>query len=86
LADSIVKGIADRLGRVEREWFYLHLNLRRRDPESIRSWITERAFAYIWKKLVPWIWTSITGIGVCIMAGIVGWVGFGNSQTISLVV
>ena len=36
LADSIVKGIADRMTPVEREWFYLRLNLKRRDVDSIR--------------------------------------------------
>jgi hypothetical protein len=83
LADSIVRGIADRLGRVEREWFYLRLNLRRRDPESIRKWISDRTFTYVWQKIVPWVWVSVSGIGAFTMAAIINWTGFGSNPNIS---
>src|SRR5690349_11300704 len=48
LADSIVRGVADHLDPVERKWFYLCLNLARRDIDSIRSWITGRTVRFIW--------------------------------------
>jgi hypothetical protein len=83
LADGIVKGIADRMERLEREWFYLRLNLRRRDPESIRRWISDRTLKYLWQKILPWILISIIGIGGSTMAAIIGWTRFGGDPHIS---
>lgn len=48
LADSIIKGVADRLDPVEREWFYLRLNLHRLDKDSIRNWIYHRIWLQVW--------------------------------------
>jgi hypothetical protein len=70
LADSIVKGIADRLSPIEREWFYLRLNLRRRDAESIRNWITDYIWNYVWKTASPWIISSVSGVVASSLTGI----------------
>jgi KAP family P-loop domain len=83
LADSITNGIADRMNRVEREWFYLRLNLGRRNPESIRRWISDRALGYWWQKVVPWIITSIGGIGASMLAMILNFTSFGGNPNIS---
>src|SRR5262249_8312486 len=72
LADSVVKGIADRLSPIEREWFYLRLNLRRRDVESIRTWITSHIWNNVWKKAAPWIITSVSGVIVSSITGLIG--------------
>ncbi len=75
LADSIVKGVADRMDPVGREWFYLRLNLKRRDIDSIRQWITEHTLSYIWQNLKPWLSASIIGIGASTMTAVIGAVG-----------
>jgi KAP family P-loop domain len=67
LADSIVRGIANRMDRMQREWFFLRLNLRRHDPDSIRRWIYKRILTYLWKQISPWLWASLIGIATSIM-------------------
>lgn len=69
LADSIVKGVAERLEPAEREWFYLTLNLRRVDKNSIRNWIYGEIWRQIWTCGKSWI--SIGLIGAFI-SGIIG--------------
>jgi hypothetical protein len=48
---------------VERELFFLELNLRRQDLDSIRGWIYDRSLTYLWRKISPWIRVTIVGIG-----------------------
>lgn len=63
LADSIIKGIANRMDPIDREWFYLMLNLRRQDRKSIRNWITARTWNFLTTKLRSWIYGVAAGIG-----------------------
>jgi len=71
LADSIINGIAERMKLVDREWFYLRLNLNRHDVNSIRSWIHERFYSYLWKKVLPWIFVMLIGVGASFLASFI---------------
>jgi hypothetical protein len=64
LADSLIKGIANRMTPVDREIFYLRLHSKRLDPDHARSWIFEKVFSFALKKIVPWIVVSIIGIAI----------------------
>jgi KAP family P-loop domain len=64
LADSIVRGVTERMNPVEREWFFLQLNLRRQDIDNIRNWIFDRSIAYLWRQIRSWIKASVIGIVV----------------------
>lgn len=51
LADSIIKGIANRMHPVDREWFYMMLNLHRRDVDGIRRWVSDKVWTFLFRKL-----------------------------------
>jgi tetratricopeptide (TPR) repeat protein len=74
LADSIVNQIAERLGSIKREQFFLELHLRRHDAEHIRQKIYERVTAYWLKQIRPWIWRCLIGIGVSSITATMSWI------------
>jgi hypothetical protein len=74
LADSIIQGVAARLEPWERIWFYLRLNSRRKDVNSILNWISQDIWNNIWKNIRPWIWSSVGGVLASGMAGFSGWI------------
>jgi predicted Rossmann-fold nucleotide-binding protein len=74
LADSIVTQVAARMDPVERELFFLELNLRRQDLDSIRGWIYGRSLSYVWQKISPWIKLMMIGISSFAVTSILGWI------------
>jgi hypothetical protein len=74
LADSIIQGVAARLEPWERVWFYLRLNSKRKDVNSILNWISQDIWNNVWKNIRPWIWSSVGGILASSIAGFGGWI------------
>jgi chemotaxis protein histidine kinase CheA len=72
LADSIVKQIVRRLKPEEREEFLFELHLRRQNIDKIRTKIYDHILKSWWQKTRPWIWASITGLGISIFISIIG--------------
>ena len=68
LCEAIVQQVADRLQPLPRELFWLQLNLRRIDGDTIRQKISERIFTYWWRKARGWLigsvctWATFIGI------------------------
>ena len=78
LADSIVREISSRLNPVEREWFFLELNLRRTDFNSIRRWVYEKSLIYLWGKIRIWLKPSILILGGFVISYILSWTNFND--------
>lgn len=76
LADSIVRGIVDRMidTPFEREWFLLQLNLHLEGADNVLRWITSQSLAYLWRKIRKWAWTSVITIGVSVTVLFLDWV------------
>jgi uncharacterized repeat protein (TIGR01451 family) len=72
LADSIVHQIADRLGPVDRELFWLRLRLRRVDVAKIRSKIHDQVLGRFWEKLPGMLWAYVVGPVISISVTIAG--------------
>jgi hypothetical protein len=62
LAHEIITQVTERMPRVERERFWLELNLRRIDEQAIRR----RIYALVLERLVPWA----LGAAVLLVAGL----------------
>lgn len=60
LADSIVREISSRMNPIERELFFLELNLRRTDFNSIRRWVYDKSITYLWNKIKGWLLPLLT--------------------------
>jgi hypothetical protein len=93
LADAVMQQVSARLSPVDREKFWLRLNLKRVDADKIRQRIHQRILNYFWRGLRVWVFgygiglilsVSITLIGSFIqsslasLAKIVGWGGIGS--------
>jgi hypothetical protein len=98
LADAIMQQVAARLPLVDRECFWLRLNLKRVDADLIRHRIYERVIRYWWRATRLWFFGlggtllvsimtalagNLTGIEV---AETTGWVGMGLSVALSAIV
>ncbi|NYT02191.1 MAG: hypothetical protein GKC10_05485 [Methanosarcinales archaeon] len=68
LADAIIHQVSARLTPVERETFWLRLNLKRIDADKIRQQVHERILNYTWQNSLPWLVGSflllLTSIGI----------------------
>jgi len=71
LADCIIKQIGDRLGPVERELFWFHLQLRRVDIGKVRRRIYEEVVALFVEKILPWLWAYLAGPVLALLVAIV---------------
>jgi hypothetical protein len=67
LVDAIIREITSRMTTVDREKFYVRLNLRRIDPNKVREAIYERAFAR-WLRIGGALWSA----ALALVAGSVG--------------
>lgn len=86
LADCIVQEIGERLGPVERELFWFHLQLRRFDAGKIREKVYEQVFAAFWEKLIPWLVPYFAGIVLLIVAVLIkAWAGAGGLFAVEMV-
>lgn len=72
LVDAIMQQIAARLNPVERERFWLRLNLRRVDADKIRHKIYERVFSYCWRNVRKWLLGIFSFILILVGTTIVG--------------
>ncbi|HXX20195.1 MAG TPA: P-loop NTPase fold protein [Candidatus Acidoferrum sp.] len=72
LADTIVRQVSDRLGPVERELFWLRLQLRRIDTGEVRRRIHEQILLRFWQKLPHWAWAYVLCPAVSLFAVIFG--------------
>lgn len=66
LADAIIQQIAARLPIIERERFWLRLNLKRMDADKVRLAVHDRIFAHFWNRLRKWG----VGLGAAALAGV----------------
>jgi len=90
LADAVMQQVSARLSPVDREKFWLRLNLKRVDADKIRQRIHQRILNYFWRGIRIWVFgygiglilsVIITLIGSFIqssLAKIVGWAGIGS--------
>ena len=90
LADAIMQQVAARLPLMEREKFWLHLNLKRVDADKIRERIHQRILNYFWRGALVWIFGLGTGFIISVsttligyfnlssLAQILGWGGIGS--------
>jgi hypothetical protein len=80
LADSIVREIAGRMTPVKREWFFLQLNLRRMNIDSIRRWIYDQSLSYLWQKIHIWVRPAMFIIAIFLTIYI-----FGSVRSVDLI-
>lgn len=66
LVDAVMQQIAARLPLIEREKFWLQLNLKRVDADKLRHRIHERIFRYFWRGVRYWL----TAIGGAVLTSI----------------
>jgi len=88
LGEAIIQQIASRLPVLERERFWLRLNLKRVDADKIRQKVHDRVFKYWWRAIGSWLvgcagalvaFASTTIIGAAAhseWAQKIGWLGF----------
>jgi hypothetical protein len=74
LADTIIQQVAARLSPVNRELFWLHLNLNRVDADKIRQRIYEQIFRYFWRGMRVWVLGLGGALLVSVMTTLMGWV------------
>ena len=80
LADSIVRGIVDRMiGEAspserpfKREWFLLQLNLHLEGADNVLRWIISQSLTYLWHRISKWVWMSIATVGVSLTVTALG--------------
>ena len=74
LVDSIMQQVAARLPLLERELFWLRLNLKRVDADKLRQRIHERIFRYWWRAMRYWV-IGMGGVAlVSLLVALGGWV------------
>ncbi|MBC7911371.1 MAG: TIR domain-containing protein [Pyrinomonadaceae bacterium] len=74
LVDSIMQQVAARLPLLERELFWLRLNLKRVDADKLRQRIHERIFRYWWRAMRYWV-IGMGGVAlVSLLIALGGWV------------
>ena len=88
LGEAIMQQIAARLDPLQRELFWLRLNLKRIDADKIRQKVHERIFKYWWRATHSWLlagagaflaFATTTIVGTAVHsepAKITGWAGF----------
>jgi hypothetical protein len=98
LGEAIMQQIAARLSTLQRELFWLRLNLKRIDADKIRQRVHERVFKYWWRATRSWLLAgagALVAFGATTMVGtathsepakITGWVGFVLSVLASAIV
>jgi hypothetical protein len=73
LANEIINQIGDRMDPIDREWFWLQLNLRRLNRESLRR----RVHAAIFQRLIP----GAIVAGTVLLLAVVTWVAAAVSRS-----
>jgi KAP family P-loop domain len=66
LADAIIKQISRRMTPLDREKFFLQLNLSRIDADKVRTAIYNRIYSETVQKLAPWVlgWCGVALTGL----------------------
>lgn len=62
LADAIISQFGERLGPIEREKFWLHLQLRRLNPDKIRHTIYKHILTILCYNMFPWLVGSLVAL------------------------
>lgn len=77
LVDAIMRQVAARLDLVEREQFWLRLNLKRIDAERLRQRIHDRVFQIWWRTMRKVVLAAVAAFGAS-LAVVAGWWQAGN--------
>ncbi len=78
LADAIMKQVADRLSPVEKERYWLRLNLGRVDTEKVRLNIHDRILTFFWNSARNWIFGSGLLLFISMAVTLIGWLNNAN--------
>lgn len=73
LVDAIMQQIAARLPLIEREMFWLRLNLKRVDADKLRHRIHERIFRYFWRGMRYWLLTIGAALATSVLLAFIIW-------------
>lgn len=74
LVDAVMHQVAARLSPADRELFWLRLNLRRIDADTIRRTIYERVLSYWWRMMRVWVFGLLGAVGLALLMALVGWI------------
>ena len=62
LADSIVRGIINRMSPGRKDLFLLQLNLGIYDFSGLLNWMRSHIISQTWKKFRPWLFVTVGGL------------------------
>ena len=72
LADSMIRGLVNRMSTGRRELFLLQLNLGIYDLKGLLNWMKSFVLEQTWKKFRPWLFVTVGGLVASGLSTIVG--------------